>query len=171
MSLRLAYWGAVALTLAIYATMLIWTLPGISGDAAGLVPFDLRPTGYSATEAQAFLAALGEDGRALYQGPQRFLDLVYPVGLAITLGGGLSALIADPKLRAGLLFFVICGMCADYGENYLVAQMLAYSGPVPKTLVDQASLATIVKSAATGLAMVALIGAVLLVGLRKWRAG
>ncbi len=165
---KIAYWIVFAVTLAIYLTMLTWTLPGIRADAAGLVPFDMRPMGYSPDEARSFLAALGDKGRALYLGPQAQLDLLYPLVLAIVLAGAVSALIADWRLRGILYIFILGGMLADYTENTFVALMLEYTEPVPDRLASLASKATVVKSVSTGIAMVVVLGGLILAGIKRW---
>ncbi|MFT4959029.1 MAG: hypothetical protein ACI92Z_000101 [Paracoccaceae bacterium] len=165
---KIAYWVVFALTFAIYLTMLTWTLPDISADAAGLVPFDMRPFGYSPDEARAFLAALGDKGRALYLGPQNMLDLLYPFVLAITLAGAVAALIADWRLRGVLYTVILGGILADYVENTFVALMLEYTEPVPDKLARFASKATVIKSALTGFAMVGVLGGLILAGIKRW---
>jgi hypothetical protein len=165
---RIAYWLVFVITLAIYGTMLIWTLPGISADAGGLVPFDMRPMGYSPDEARSFLSALGDKGRALYLGPQAQLDLVYPAVLAIVLAGAVSVLIADWRLRGVLYIFILGGMLADYTENTFVALMLEYTEPVPDRLAGLASKATVVKSVLTGLAMTAVLVGLIIAGKKRW---
>ena len=165
---KTAYWIVFAVTLAVYLTMLTWTLPGISADAAGLVPFDMRPMGYTPDEAREFLAALGDKGRDLYLGPQASLDLLYPLVLAIVLAGAVSVLIADWRLRGVLYIFILGGMLADYTENTFVALMLEYTEPVPDRLASLASKATVTKSVLTGLAMIAILGGLILAASRRW---
>lgn len=165
---KIAYWIVFAVTLGIYLTMLTWTLPGISADAAGLVPFDMRPMGYTLDEAREFLTALGDKGRDLYLGPQALLDLFYPLALAITLVGAVSVLITDWRLRGVLYIFILGGMLADYTENTFVALMLEYTEPVPDRLVSLASKATVVKSVLTGLVMIAVLGGLILAASRRW---
>jgi hypothetical protein len=165
---KIAYWFVFAVTLGIYLTMLTWTLPGISADAAGLVPFDMRPMGYTPDEARSFLAALGDKGRALYLGPQAQLDLVYPLFLAVVLAGAVSVLIADWRLRGVLYIFILGGMLADYTENTFVALMLEYTEPVPDRLASLACKATVVKSVLTGLAMIAVLLGLIRAGKNRW---
>ena len=67
----------------VYAAMLLWTLPAITEAAGGLMPFDMRPFGYTHTEAVNFLAALTPEGLSLYLGPQAWLDRAYPALLGL----------------------------------------------------------------------------------------
>lgn len=82
---RLIYGFCLAVMLGLLTYMNAVTLPKISAAAEGLLPFDLRATGYSEAEAQAFLTALSPEGRALYQGTQHRLDTLYPPLLALVL--------------------------------------------------------------------------------------
>lgn len=165
---KLAYWAVFAAAMAIYVTMLTWTLPGIAENAGGLVPFDMRPLGYTPDEARSFIAALSEKGRELYLGPQQLLDLAYPVLLAIVLAGAVGALVDNWKLRGVLYLAILLGMLADYSENTFVALMLEYPGPVSDKLAGLASKATVVKSVLTGFAMVGVLGALILAAKRRW---
>jgi hypothetical protein len=168
MTLRVAYWICFAAALAVYLCMVLWTLPAISLAAGGLAVFDLRPAGYSEVEARAFLDALTEQGRSLYSGPQRLLDLAYPALLALVLIGAIRVFFARPWVRNLLIAAAVLGMLADYRENALVATLLA--GDVSAAQIAAASEATIVKSIATGLVMTAVVLALLRAGVRRWRA-
>lgn len=141
--------------------MTFWTLPQIAAAAGGQVPFDLRPFGYSGDEARAFLTALTAEGRALYQGPQRMLDLFYPTALSALLALGLWRITRDrPRpLRLAVVGVAIAGGVADHLENTLVAGLLR-ADPVMVTdaAVAWASGATMAKSALTAVAAVALLG-------------
>ncbi len=170
MSLRRAYWLVFALMLAVYGAMVLWTLPAISDGADGLMAFDLRPTGYSVAEARAFLDSLSDEARAIYQGPQRMLDMVYPALLGLVLGGALWSLVTHPMLRWVLVFVVGGSVMADYYENHLVAQMLVENEAATDALIASASRATIAKSTLAGVAMVALLIALAKAGFAKWRA-
>lgn len=165
---RIAYWALFAVTLAVYAAMAGWTLPAIARDAAGLAPFDLRPTGYTVAEARAFLAALGDEGRALYLGPQHRLDLIYPALLAAVLIGAVRVLVAPFWLQFGLCVLALGGMTADYLENARVAVMLG-GGPVPDALILAANRATQVKAGLTSLVMLAVGAGLARAAWMKWR--
>jgi hypothetical protein len=167
MTWRAPYWTVFAITLAVYGAMMFWTLPGISAAAEGLVAFDMRPGGYSPDEARRFLAALTDEGRALYLGPQHLLDLFYPALLAIVLGGAVWGLVRSAALRWILLAVILGGMLADYTENALVKGLIESFAPVTDAAVQSASLATLVKSTLTGLAMIALCIAVVSAFIRR----
>ena len=154
--------------LAVYGVIVLWSLPIIAAEAGGWVPFDLRPGGYSYDEARAFLAALTDAGRAQYEGPQRWLDMVYPVLLAATLGWAAWHLTRDTPewVRPLVLLLIGMGTSFDYLENLHVADMLA-AGPegLTEALADAASAASVNKALMTTLAFFGILGLL----LRNWR--
>lgn len=165
-SARGLFWLVFAATLGVYLVMLLWTLPAVTAAAGGLVPFDLRPTGYSFDEARAFLAALTPEGTALYRGVQQRLDIAYPALLAATLVMAILML-APARLdrwRWLLAATALPGMVFDYLENAAVARMLdgGAAGLAPG-LAAEASRWTLLKSAFSTLAFT-----VLLVLLALW---
>lgn len=145
------YWALLAVTAAVYAAIMLWSLPFIRAEAGGLAPFDLRPTGYSYDEAVAFLSALSPEGLARYGGAQGILDAVFPPLLFIVLGLALWHLsegMGRPT-RIALVVVAAIGMVADGLENLRVREMLI-AGPAGLTpeMVARASFLTVVKSAA-----------------------
>lgn len=164
------YWALVVATLVLYFVMVLWSLPFISQAAGGLVAFDLRPTGYSYEAAVDFLSALSNGGRAFYADVQHRLDMAYPVMLASVLVIGLWRLSRgwNAAIRVILITFPLVGAVADYLENNAVAAMLhASGGEVIPEMVAISSRWTIVKSGATTMGMVALLGLLLLAWARK----
>ena len=164
---RVLFWGLFSLTIATYATMLWWSLPTVAGAAGGLVPFDMRPGGYSFAEAQEFLSALTPEGANFYVKSQQKLDLAYPALLALTL---FFAIAAKLPRRIGAWRWLVAGIALpvavfDYLENHSVAQMVD-AGPTGITmhLVATASQWTVSKAGASTLAMT------LLLILLLWRA-
>lgn len=161
---NLLFWLLVAATGAIYAAMALWSLPQIAGEAGGLMPFDLRPFGYTETEAREFMHRLSDDGRAFYLSVQRRLDLAFPALLAATLAWTAFRL-PPPGWRAVrwvLVGAAIVGMVADYLENAAVAAMLsAAPEAVTAEQIAAASRWTLLKSLGATVAMS--LGAVLLV--------
>lgn len=158
--MRLLYWIVTALTLGIYATMLVWTLPAISAAADGLAPFDMRPGGYTFDEAKTFLAALSPEGRALYLGPQHWLDLAYPPLLAMFTAW--TILLVSPKRlgrwRSFLAALAIPGMVFDYLENGAVAAMLeAGAQGLTADMAGFASRMTLLKSVCVSLSLCVLL--------------
>lgn len=164
------YWLLVALTMGVYGATVFWTLPQIRAEAGGLVPFDLRPTGYGFADAQAFLTALSPEGRALYAGAQAMLDAVYPPLLFASLGIALWYLSADLRqiTRYMLVAVAAIGMAADGFENVAVRDMLiAGAEGITPAMVANASLLTVAKSAANAVSLAALAGLVLRYLMRR----
>lgn len=162
MSLKRAFWAVFALMLLVYLAMVLWSLPAISADANGLMPFDLRPMGYSAEDARLFLSALGEAGQSQYLGWQHKLDTVYPALMALSLA--LAYFLLFPKKWASA-FSALAVLAAvfDWGENHAVADMLrSGAAHLTEEAVAHASNMTQMKSATVTLALV-----LLLVGLAK----
>jgi len=165
---RQKYWGVFAAALGVYATMIVWTLPGITQSAGGLPPFDLRPMGYSADEARAFLSALGAEGRALYTGPQRLLDMAYPALLGFVLIGALRKFYAKGWLLTLLVFVTLAGMGADYLENMRVGLLLA--GDSSDLAIAAASRSTVMKSVLTSVASLAVLMGLIRATWQRWKS-
>lgn len=171
--MKTAFWIVFAAMVAVYAVMLLWTLPTISAAAGGLAPFDMRPMGYSFEEAKAFLAALSAEGKELYLRTQHMLDLFYPALLAVTLILATILLTGSGWLRWLLIVPAVAGMVFDYMENFAVGRMLEH-GPdgITEALVSDASLWTLLKSVFTTVSMLAVIALVIawFAGRRRARA-
>ncbi len=163
------YWLLAAVMLANYLVMAVWTLPTLQGMAGGLPAFDLRPGGYTIDEARVFIGAIGADGRAYYLGTQQWLDTSYPALLGAVLVIALLAL-APARVKWLLVAFALAGTVFDYLENHAVAAMLK-AGPAGLTaeMVDAASRWTILKSAATALAMTGLAILLVFKALAWWQ--
>jgi hypothetical protein len=153
---------------AVYLAMVLWSLPELSRLAGGNLPFDLRPMGYTPTEARAFLAALGDEGRAFYRGVQHRLDLVFPGLFA------LSLILAFSRLAPRSLSLILSAVAAaaagfDWAENAAVAWLLTEPTPTDAAIVT-ASRLTLLKSLCVTLAMTGLLVLLLRSGWRRWRA-
>jgi len=134
------YWLVLVVTLAIYATMLVWSLPYLKDAAGGLMPFDVRPTGYSPHEARAFLSALfasGPEPRDFYLIVQHRLDLFFPALSGFLVAATLYIFTTSWPLIARwvLILLPIVGAAFDYGENAAVADMLRL---LPELASDEA---------------------------------
>lgn len=158
--------SVVAVTLAVYLVMVLWSLPRITDWAGGLVPFDMRPLGYSPEEARAFLLALPAEGRAFYLDVQHKLDLVFPGLMALSLVLGFRHLAPGASAFVlGLLAVSAAGF--DYAENAAVAALLS-ADPTDAALVA-ASRLTLTKSIFVTLALSALLILLVRAGLKRWR--
>ncbi|MCK0166762.1 hypothetical protein MWU52_04285 [Jannaschia sp. S6380] len=151
----------------IYLVMVLGPLRYLT-DLAVVLPFDLRPTGYSQVDAAVLLEALGEAGRQYYLMRQLPLDTLYPALLALTLISTLRWRAAKfgPTLmtRMGVPLAILAATF-DYLENLGIGLMLLV-GADP-TLVQASSTATMLKSALTSAAILAVVAAVASVLLRR----
>ncbi|RMF41238.1 MAG: hypothetical protein D6754_01455, partial [Alphaproteobacteria bacterium] len=109
---RLLFWALVLATGAVYLAMVLWSLPRITEATGGLMPFDLRPTGYSLAEARAFLAALDPATTRFYLDVQHSLDLIFPALLGATLILAFIAL-APARLKLPLALIVTVETLSD----------------------------------------------------------
>lgn len=157
---RLAFFALLAVTLIDYAILVIWGGGALGAQSGGAPPFDLRATGYSLAEAQAFLTALTAEGLRLYLGPIRVLDTIFPVGCTLVLAIALwhRSLGLPGAARAALVALAAGYGAADLAENAAVAGLLR-AGPQAVTAgqVATASALTVVKFVLFGLALVALV--------------
>ncbi|WP_322865232.1 hypothetical protein U5922_002885 [Aquicoccus sp. G2-2] len=140
-------------TAALYLTMVLWSLPEIAWNADGLRAFDLHPFGYTPAQAEAFLDALSEEGRAFYVRTQLALDMVFPLLLAVWMGWSVLALFRGP-LRWVLIALAVLGCVADYAENIAVAQLLEGFNA---GLAAEASRYTVTKSMASSVVYLAIL--------------
>lgn len=166
------FWTLAAITLAVYLTMVLWSLPYISAEAGGLAPFDMRPTGYSFDDARTFLAALSDEGNTFYQTVQHRLDLFFPGLMAATLLLAIAALL--PK-RLGRWRYVIAAPVIltavfDWSENLAVAGMLtAGAEGITEDMVRTASGWSKAKATASTVAYTALLVLLIWKGAAWWR--
>lgn len=107
--------------------------PLLSAQTANGIPFDLRPLGYSVAEARAYLAGFTPAGTALYLGPIRLTDTLFPVLLTATLW--------LPLIGRGQLWFLpaLAYGLSDLGENLATARLLNIGTQVQAEAVALAS--------------------------------
>jgi hypothetical protein len=161
---------------ALWAVMFFGTLAHLQA-LAGAAPFDIRPLGYSYEEAQAFLGAIGEQGRAYYLNPELLLDTVYPPFYALSRGLALWWLTMPGRLYDGavprrwrwtLVAFPVVMASCDGVENVCIAKMLWTWPDLSPGLVQVSSLATRVKFMA-GVFTEILIAALAIPAVLRWR--
>ncbi|MEY8120768.1 hypothetical protein AB9F26_21480 [Falsihalocynthiibacter sp. BN13B15] len=146
----------------IYLLMIFITLAHIE-TLSGLRPFDMRPGGYSAEQANSLLSALGSSGRRYYLTRQIPLDLAYPALMALTLVSLLKWLGlrgVDRKLVQIGIWFSIGAAIGDYLENIGICLMILSWPEISANTVPVASVASIVKSGLTMAAFVSVLLAV-----------
>ena len=160
---RAITWLLPLATLASYLYLVLWLGRPLQVEAQGLPPFDLRVLGYDLGEVRAYLRALSPAGYALYQGPIRLADTLFPALM------GLTFLWWMRPLRGA--FGMVCATAAlaytalDWGENLFIQRLLE-SGP------DYVALADVQGASAFTLAkFVAFALATLLAARVSWRRG
>ncbi|PFG65087.1 hypothetical protein AXZ77_3736 [Thioclava sp. ES.031] len=160
------FWFLLSAMLAAWLGMNIWTAPRIEALSGGLRLPEMRLTGYSFEDARAFLAAIGDEGRAFYLGVQLRLDTLFPPLLAAVLFlcfrglyPGLSGLIIGTASLSSVI--------VDYLENAALAAMLR-AGPEALT-PEMVATANQWTTAKWGLALVGLATLIVGIGLRIGR--
>jgi hypothetical protein len=166
------FWLTLVATLAVYLVIVLWSLPRISAAAGGLVPFDLRPSGYGLDEARAFLTALSETGRGWYLGTQHRLDLAFPLLLALSFVLGFTLVFRGPLLWLSIAV-ALGAMACDLMENHAVAGLLRTDpAALDAAAVAAASRWSVGKAALTTVAGIALlVGAALALARRLGHRG
>lgn len=164
------YWAVVAVTVANYLTMVLWSLPLVSEMAGGGVPFDMRPGGYSFEEARVFLSAMSSEGREFYLNTQQLLDFFYPTLFAITVSIALVHLM--PRYWGSILALVaIAAGGFDHLENGAVAIMLDVTPDlVTEAMVSTASNWTLAKSISTTFVSIALLVVLCIKGIAWFKS-
>lgn len=158
MSARATFWLSFALMLAGVAGIVFWAAPRI--DAGGLAPFDTRTAGYSYADALAFLEALSPEGRAVYLGPERLADTVFPIGFlgVLALGSYLALRRWSAGLGAVAALVALVYFIFDMLENAAVAGLLKTAPEeVTPEAVARASLFTVWKFHFVNAALVILV--------------
>jgi hypothetical protein len=159
----------------LWAVMFFGTLAHLRDMAGGLAPFDVRPLGYSYDEARAFLAAIGEQGRAFYLKPTLVIDSFFPPVYAASHALALWWLTAPGRVRAAEIkplwrwtlvsLPVVVAILDGVVENVCIAQMLWTWPDLSPRLVELASIDTrakLVVGAVTEISLAALAVAALL---------
>ncbi len=148
-----------------YLVMIFVTLAHIE-TLSGLRPFDMRPGGYSAEQANSLLSALGSSGRRYYLTRQIPLDLAYPALMALTLVSLLKWLgvqdVNHRLVQIGIRVSIWAAL-ADYLENVGICLMLLSWPEVSANTVLAASVASTVKSGLTTAAVL-----IVLLGVGFW---
>ncbi|WP_425038950.1 hypothetical protein [Primorskyibacter sp. S187A] len=151
--------------LAILSALLFGALIWLSATyltPQGYDTFDGSPLGYDLTYAREYLSALQDtDGAlALYTGPVRLLDTVFPVVFTGLLVMMLHHASRTWSLVPQLFLFLIPGtyLVMDLAENALVGQILSTNvQELRADLVNQASGFTVSKYIALGASVLALV--------------
>jgi hypothetical protein len=170
----------LAVSLSLYAVMLVWTIPFIRSEAGGREIFDMIPLGYDRVYAKDFLEHLSKAGFNMYLHVQLPLDFFFPLFLSLMM---LSLWVIlnrlnnrtvrrDVEPKAG--FLLLSGMVApvftmlcDYSENIFIALMLTAKPETSVVLVPASSLFSVLKSMSTVLMDTALIVFAIVIAFRS----
>ncbi len=161
------------LTMIVYSTMLIYTIPLVTSFAPEMKLFDLSPMGYSTSYALTLLETLGMNGREKYLTYQLPLDFIYPALFAITFSIMLTWSFSKYLHKNSKFYFLVLipyfvGFF-DYLENVLIISMLKSFPDVSPLLVKLSSTSTIIKSVSTSLFFVLLILSFILMFKNKYK--
>ena len=149
------------LTMAVYLTMLAYSIPAVTAFAPKLPIFDLSPLGYTFNYATELLDTLGVEGRNLYLSTQLPLDFIYPGLFSITYSLLLVWLFGKTFNENSKIYYLafvpfLAGIF-DYVENVFIIKMINSFPDLQITTVKVASLFTLLKSSFTMLFFVLLI--------------
>jgi len=150
-----------SLTMLVYLTMILYTIPILSAFAPMLPIFDLSPSGYTFEYANELLHALGSDGRSMYLNTQLPLDFIYPGLFSISYSLMLVWLFRksfkdDSKIHYLFLVPLMAGFF-DYLENIFIIKMINSFPNLQESTVNIASTFTVLKSVSTVVFFVLLI--------------
>jgi hypothetical protein len=141
---------------------MLFTFPRINAKF-GTKAFDLKPFGYSESEATMMLQNLDQSTIDLYLFPQLFLfDILYPVLLALflsTLIIRLSNLIKINQHHIFSYLFILpfIAMFSDYIENILISLMITNPTAELSVVIKTASIFTLMKGVFTTLSWLVIL--------------
>lgn len=162
------FWIIFAAMFASWLTMNVVTAPRIEALAGGDRLLDMRFTGYSFDEVQAFLEQIGANGIALYLGAQSWLDMIFPPLLGAVLFLTYRWLFPG---RVGLTIGVISLLyvATDILENLAIHAVLrtGAAGVTPE-MVASANFWTVTKWSFAVVGLVTLLVGVALRVRRRW---
>ena len=165
--MRLIFWVIFAITMGVYLTMALWSIPYIVSEANGLMPFDLRFIGYGFDDAAFFLEAISDEGRQFYLTVQHSLDGAYPGLMAVTLVMAFKSLFQGVT-RYVVSAFAVLAAVFDYLENAAVAGMLNSALiDVTPDVVAIADTWTVLKSATATVAFSAVLVGLVMAWISK----
>lgn len=162
----------------LWAVLGFITVPHLRQLAGGAAPFDLRWSGYSDEDARAFLAAIGESGRAYYLNPELVLDTIFPPLYAVsfalafwwlTMPGRLWQGAVPLPLRWALVALSVVTAMLDGVENLSIARMIWAWPDLSAGVVRVGSLATQSKLMAATTAEILLVLLAAMAALRRMR--
>lgn len=142
--------------------MMLFTFPQIN-EKLGTEAFDLKPFGYSESEATIMLQNLDQSTVDFYLFPQLFLlDVLYPILLAIFLSTLIIRLSNLIKLNqnhvfSNLFLLPFIAMFIDYFENIIISLMITNPTNVSSVMIKTASIFTQMKGGFTTLSWLVIL--------------
>lgn len=150
-------------TMAVYAVILLYTIPAVLANAPEMRLFDMSPSGYSLDYAVELLNALGTEGRRTYATLQLPIDFIYPGLFAISYTLLLVWLFKKRFAHRSSIFYLafvpaVAGLF-DYLENVGIILMLRTFPEISTTAAAFASTSSVIKSLFTvGFYILLLVG-------------
>lgn len=154
--------GLFLLSHTVLLLMMLFTFPQIN-EKLGTEAFDLKPFGYSESEATRMLQNLDQSTVDLYLFPQLFLlDVLYPILLAIFLSTLIIRLSNLIKLNQNHVFsnlfqLPFIAMFIDYFENIMISLMITNPTNVSSGMIKTASIFTQMKGGFTTLSWLVIL--------------
>ena len=164
------FWLFSILTIAHFAYIHIFIMPGILADSGGIPPLDTAITGYTAAEAKAFFLAIEASGNTSFAAFHAFDDRVFPIlyGTALALAVWLLADGWSKPVRIILAITPLLATAVDYLENAKIVAMLKMdAAQIPESLADAANSMTTTKYTLIGIS----IGIIVAILVKKLVAG
>jgi hypothetical protein len=162
-----------ALNFLIYIIMIGFTIPAVMQYANGMQLLDMMPLGYDMAYVTALFENLGAPGRQAYLYRQLPLDMVYPLLFAVSYPLVMAYFLKKLDRLHGPLFYLcllplLAGL-ADYLENIGIIALLGQFPDLSPTSVTIGSTMSLIKSGATTVYFLALIGILIAVGVKTFK--
>jgi hypothetical protein len=165
--------GLFILTNAVYVFMLTVTIPKTMGFSNGMRLLDMMPTGYDLNYVSELFNSLGEIGRGIYLTHQIPVDMIYPLLFGLTYCLLLAYFLKKlNKLNVPYTYLCLLPLIAgiaDYLENFGIITMLNVYPELPEITVKISSSFSIIKSISTSIFFIALIIALLMLGIKTMK--
>lgn len=154
---------------AVYAYMLIISIPKVMSYSNGMKILDMMPGGYDAAYVKLLFNTLGETGRDTYLYQQIPADMVYPLLFSISFTLLLAFFLKKlNKLDTGLFFLCLLPVAAgiaDYLENIGIIVLLKQYPDLSDTHIMITNIFTLIKSTFTTVYFIILILLLIVLGI------
>ena len=161
------------LTNLVYILMLTITIPRVMGFANGMKLLDMMPNGYDLEYVNGLFVALGPMGRDAYLFRQLPVDMVYPALFGISYCLVFAYFLKKLNRLSGKLFYLclvpLFAGLADYIENIGIMNLLSSYPNLTSGMVTKTVFFSLLKSGATTLYFLILIGTLILLGIKTLR--